>query len=581
MCGISSVMRPGVVRFTHAGPRNLSQLRPGIGHSIISDAEAVYRLSQVSSALSNKNQPFKVSAFKCLQLYKSDDFCLFKDIFDRYSQHEDLFVSICDKFWASTSIRCLFIENLVKLWSFEQWHVLNSTLEKFSQLNKISVYSHTTSTDQENSAQSILLFSAINGESLVGALLALKFHNQGVKVHSTTLNTVYQCLSAYRGTEVPHYNYAILRLLNTFEYELSASQISAVLDMAYSRPNDIYLTNLLVDKLESHIFNAEYDKQLVESLESVIIGNFNLGHTNRGIELWKRYTTKFIQLGTSNAILDHIIRTGSVKNIVNSINWDLVDNGVLDAAIVHYGSDKDGQLDSVISKVRSPVKRLTLSSLLFAFLNQSRYKESEKILLAILKTKSGLTKEDFNVIISDLLKNNKLEESIQMIDSADTHISELAYFTIFKYILDNEDPKQFTQFFKNMDHHLKISSNDTKKMVLPVVVKYIYSRHHLRIARAFLSNLLKARNDEAYPKPSLNKLWLDGVSFDTIIVTDENLVSSLFSLLDVSYKHEDIDVMTWGIEQLRLCGFLLREILQHLKSIDEERYRDMFVNLDV
>ncbi|QEL61565.1 hypothetical protein CJJ09_003712 [Candidozyma auris] len=87
-----------------------------------------------------------------------------------------------------------------------------------------------------------------------------------------------------------------------------------------------------------------------------------------------------------------------------------------------------------------------LSLLLWGF-PKSKAEASDKLLKAIFKTPSGLSSHDFGALIEKLLRQNKVQQSVEMCFKNDVSVSKIGYIHVLEHYLYSSEAHSDREIF--------------------------------------------------------------------------------------------------------------------------------------
>ena len=230
----------------------------------------------------------------------------------------------------------------------------------------------------------------------------------------------------------------------------------------------------------------------------------------------------------------------------------------------------------------TPIERSVLSILLESFVAQGSTIEVEKILKIILKQKNGLTSQDLNYIIIKLLYEGKIDTAIEMVSSIDSHRSKTGLISVFKYVLMKSSHEEKSRYIKMMINKLEVIRNDPiKEELLPCIIHYLSSKYSNHLSRSLIISIDKERDIKSSFKDiriGVDDVFNDLMAF--VICPIHIRVKCLYSILEFAILDQDLDTLRWSIQELRICGILVQDILNHCKNKDNALYNKVFNQLE-
>lgn len=553
------------------------------------EAEVFKRISAAYNILSNTSKKFRYSVVECSDLYKSKDVSLLSDIFKYPRINKALFDLLCKNYLVSNSIRSLMLDDMKDLWENKQYNLLREVLSHICERGEITGF-QLKKRNRELSAECDLwnqfaVFTALSGEPLV-ACRFIVVPRSNLSIEDQTIEIILKCLTNYRGQQHQYYCFAILRLILTYPlYSYSANQISSIISFSLSSNDDCYFSNLIFEKLKSHIPESQENEALNKSLKDLIYKNLTQGQYSRALCIW--LDLSFLD-GVFN---DSKIHSAFFSNLPRHEKREFIrlyglqnfNDDVLESLIEFHG--EHGQLRAltdIVTKIKAPVRKLTLSVLLEAFLSQGKDKESEQILLSILKSKEGLCHDNFNSIIKSLLKGGKVTKAFSMTTETDVNLSKSAYFSLFSHILTENDSANHRKFILSMvDKFKSIEDNHICGNIFPTIILYLTKHYNIQTSRSVFVEINKNLDqfkiwDDKTVLLDLEKFNIPNDVYEIMTLTKSNIISSLFTIMEGASKAANIEIIKWCILELRQNGTLLKDILTFIRATDEQLFHRYF-----
>lgn len=542
------------------------------------------RLSVLHKLLTDKTSKFKYSTSECMQLYNYENASIIQDMFSREKVNEPLISLFFRHYHSYRPIKFLLLNDLQVLWNKKNNALIGRFIARFmsSKMMDIEVIDFTKSElDSDEAANFIVQFAALSGEPLIACLSAISFrNNNSIKLHTNTIGTLLRCITSYNGIELKYYSFAIMRLVDTFhDYKFDNDEMAKIIEFTMDE-KDAFFPNLIYSKLCNRIESTDSNSErLGNALILLIKLNISLGQINQAFEIWKR-SLNHQRVYRDAMILRELIQKGdkSQADFIIKVS-EINQNHLLQESVIrYYGSqpDKWSEIQHIISQIKPPIQRSTLSALFEVLLSQGKDVESQKVLDTILNSKGQLEPQDLNSIVSHLLKNGNLEKSIDLITDTDVGDSRDAYMTVLKYLLLNNQQGKSLSFIKEMCLSLQ---NKPCESILPILTEF-FVKNNILIGRSFVSKILNhtkcMKSSDLNNLPNLEIWGMTNDLYKIILLSSRSVQSALYIILDMAISKDNLDVMKWCVSELRYNGTSVKEILRHIKGQNAEIYSKYF-----
>lgn len=571
-----------------------------------SNLRAFERLSRAYKILTNR-KPLKHSVSDCYSYYKAKDAIFADDLMTYPKINKSLLKLLFDNFDKSSSIRVLLLNDLGSLLIKEQFNSIFTLVKELgSEANVftehimeelLTLRSDYMSTKKlkERLAFLIIIQATFSGEHLLATKLALDFHKLEIQFNPNVLNVLLKSLSIDKTLHFTYNAVAIMKLLDVFGMEFTSTKnLIPLADYMLAEKGVPYFANILHDKLFGECFIDEESLCKFSEVSSLLISrNLQVGNLDRALKAWFKLNNldkDFITLNLDllSKLLDSLIashRYQDFEKLLHILPQEAFgDFEIMERVLKYYGCVKVDQrvFENLVNKLEPPLNRLTLSVLLEAFLMQNNDVAHDKILPSILKLKNGINHNDFNAIISKLLRQHKLEESISMTNGTDVRIAKASYISILKYVLFHQDVEfqVRTQFIERMVKEFMHLPNvdDALRDLAKTMFQYILNKINNRLSRKFYSSfaykgLVDLGSEKVF---DFRELFFPQSIECLILIDDQNRLDCLRIIGERAVKDQDFDMIKWTMNEMRLTGMILKDIIPIFQKFDPKFMESVF-----
>lgn len=414
-------------------------------------------------------------------------------------------------------------------------------------------------------------------EPLLAASYFLELTELGIMtVSSETLIKLLSALTIDQGSEYSHHCYTILRLTHYLEVPYSL-----ILPISNYLTNFMSFSNLFHDKLVSNnLLSKLSQNDYVSYRKSIVDTNISHGNVQNALKLWHELNEYPIN-HTEIPIIQKLINTNilSAGKVLESLPSNILESEhLIDTLLLYYGKTDHVKFRSFIKTLKPPLQRLTLSALFQSLVILKDEEAVEATLNSILKTKNGVSKEEFNAIIEVLLSKEKLDQCLSMIKSSDISVSKLAYITVFEFLLKHniKNGPFFASLylgFIKLNKENDITFSVLTKGFISHFSKHVNNRLAFKTYSRIVHESYKPEFESSSKLLNLEQFGLPNAFQKIFLINnDEIQVEIVKEIILQSIVEQDAVVLKWGIDELRFLGFSLKQILGFLNKNDKNKF---------
>lgn len=565
-------------------PPDLSKPPPGNAVQIFSRLAEVYRLF-------SSKQRLRSSCYQCYEFYTREESNLISDLMRFPHITDDMMKFILLSYSKSSSIRAIVIQLLFDLAKARKTDEIHEFFYKmnvgkvidnaaFEAISKVCRRKASKAVVASLLSCAIIQQAVVAGEPMIGALLAFQLYEKKVTVDSTTISMIISALSVPHPIQGTYHAFTIMKILQTFNFKLSEEASMKTAQFMLEDPNVHYFGNILYDKMDPNDFQR---KNYVNISREVIAANIRTRNIYRALEVWMKMQSQDVEFAKQSTLLtQQLLETAIIENpekgieLIEKIPADLHGHpDLIDAILRFYGKNPahSGKFEALTRQLKPPLLRRTLSLVFTSFLSQNNETGAERILKTIFLTKNGLSGFDFNAIISKLLRQQKIKQSLKMCYKTDIEIAKYGYIRIMEYFLTHESgsditPEEFEeakdQFFTAMvkSFHIIRETDDVRRELTLSLFKH-FSHHISNGASRKLYIVFAYPSERSVPSFSFENYALPA-HFEKLVTIDfTNRLSCLSIILTQAKREQDHFTIKWCVEEMRTLGLPTTDIINY------------------
>lgn len=584
-----------------------SQLNNASTHSphtpTSNESSVLLRLNTVAELL-DMSKRFKYTSLECFELYQEEEATLIDDLLD--SPSHQAHQSIVTNFRKSKLLAAFVLDQLctiiikrryVEAISFFRLMSTEGILSRKGAKRIDSIDISCASPDELlNELTSVLVMENLRlGEPLVAALCALKLHDYGAVIDTTSLTAIISSLSVSTPQRRTYHSYTIVKLFEIFK-DLKMPprvKVDAIKSML-GGPVVPFFANTCYDKLVEQ--KVDVETYLLEQLtRDIIQSNLECGNLLRCVHLWKKAYLENNRFASDNvALFASLVDALAVNDSHMAISlieqyfpMDLQKHPqVINSLLAIYGQTSDYALkfEILTHELQPPLLRKTLSLLFASFLYQSNENAAERILQAIFGTKNGLNFEDFQTIVQRLLCQQKIKQTISMCSSTDIQVSKGGYVKAVEFLLTHTeeslrsscdmDPKELNEtrekFLLQAARKFKILPRDDQalKDLTVSIFKYLSGNVSNGASRKLY---IISSHPENSPQPyyAFQRFLMPDLFNDLVYIDKSNRLRCLSIILNQAISDKDKTTLKWSVVEMAAMGLLPLDIKNFYLSLEE------------
>lgn len=555
---------------------------PGASEKVLA---AFGRLSHAYS-LFIKDQPFGKSCRKCHAFYKSKNELFLGDIMLYPAINNDILSLLLWGFPKSKAVRAMMYHELFELLKRGKIEDFVSTLQKMDAAKlissgtkrRLSVYKKQESSLSELCSIFVSEVCLSSGEPLMAASFAIQLLEMGTSLDRPSLELLILNLTLGSLLEPSFTAYTITKLIDLHGVDNVSFNVllDALLCMLHE-PHIPFYANYIYDNIKDKLLSHE---RYSEIALQVLRANMDKGNLCRATDIWKELqnyspATMSNEAALLNSLLERLVDEdlGWAAEFSEDIPHDLQRHPkVIDTLLLVYGKSPDKQAEfAELSKcLEAPLSRRSLSSLFSSFLHQNNEEASDKLLKAIFKTPSGLSLHDFGALIEKLLRQNKVQQSVEMCFKNDVSVSKIGYIHVLEHYLYLPEAhgdreiflKTFCRQFK------KLSTLDPAYYLFTSkIFGYFTTKINNSLSRTlFIFKGLTALNKKE-SRFDFEKVLLPNQFNDFIVIDNHNRISCINAIYRQAIKQQDQVNIEWCLKELRSLGVPMSDILAHYLKV--------------
>lgn len=599
---------------TAASP-SLEGIREQLGITFNNDLSR--RLNTVTDLLENKNVRFRHSVQIMAHEYERINSSLVEDICATKVTPTLTLEALFRHFEESSSLRAMVLCNLKDLLRHDKLDLIAEFLRLITKTRTAGIavpyedvdellLPHRNEADLRDYLANIIIeLTLFNGIPLLASSFILEFHENNICIHEETFRTTISALTADKKVNFVNNSFAIIRLLTLFSANmLSLSKVIEVFNYLNLDPEIPYFANqlyeLVVDNRAIFKNSSATDlKMLNKSLLQLAETNLESGNIVRAHLIWKRimYNKETFQAGNFG-----IVR--KILELLMTQNKDLLEESILcaippdiyysdelvDFFLVYYGlhKEKSDKFNEMVRKLKPPLNRLKLSLLFRVFLEIDNQKGTQRILLSIFNSPTGVNASDIGAVAGKLIKDNQIEQCLKTLAESNISLSAKGYLNMLDYIFDKSDPNNWTSFLTALALKFRRlhPSDECIGLLTHSVIRYISVNFGTRHSRWLYCTLCTSLNreltqfDSRRLKVTMAKYALPEEMLPLLQFSGRTKCDSLTTILLQAIKTREFETIHWTIDELRFLGVFLKDILILIRSKDDQFYSE-FVNKEI
>lgn len=601
-------------RFVYSSPQITKTVGPILEPLPVSEKkyEAKYERLQTVFTLLKSKKTLSLSVARINQIYLKSGRTFVEDLLE--IPGTNIYPFLFHYYKHSSSIRTLLLDGLVKLIIEGK---IDSAVELIDHMRvgkiipvqasvilfniHLNKSSQDTSKRRQELGKLLIWQTVLTGDVLAAASYLIQFAEAEISVDPEVVKIVLRSIAVHHDSNYLYCCHAIHRLLDVYGATvLSSADSLLALEMLQQKPQALFYANWFfqrIPKLEE-LFQSNPHKFL-KLLNGLIQFNIENGLYEVALNMWistKRFQSKYLvpdQIESLAKLLKDLPNLKSLDSLVEQIPKYATESQVIvDVLLEKYGTSKESisKFETLLKTVRAPLRRLTLTALFKAYVFQENEPVAEKILLNLLKSKDGATATEINAVFAKLLRQGKLQESIDMILSTDIHIAKIAYVTIFKEVVKKRSKtEQEENFLKTMCKRLMLVPRDDEvfELLTVEIVRYYSTHISNRAAKKIFINIDK------FTAKSLIAVDKQNIKFNFVKVGIPNRFRELLVLLPLSklqcldvitkraLQEEDASTIVWAVDEYRYQNLEIKDVLQHIQKMDENKFLNSIIRDDI
>ncbi|CUM68281.1 uncharacterized protein PRCAT00006003001 [Priceomyces carsonii] len=553
------------------------------------NSAAFDRLSKAYKLLKNQ-KPFKNTVLECHTIYKLDEASFLEDLMKYPRINQDMIKFLMTKYPKSNSVRSLILDDLKTLVLSEKYdtflNVIGLLREKEVSNENISFDLQgidSSHHDIKSQYANILVKQAIDsGENTLGAAYAIDFTNNNLVMSNETISNLLQSFTFDTNINHTFNSFTILKILQKLVPNISAEQKCVLLDYFLEADGPPYFANIFYDKYMSNTIECLQAKPGV--IHKFIRQNLKYRNTIRAFNVWSsakemHNISLTIRAETICQLLkclrdskDSSVELAALSEIPSELFGS---DRLVDFLLEFYGTESKytEEFEALVNTLSAPLRRLTLSLLFAAFIFKKYERRSERVLQYIFESKNGMNERDYNVVINKLLEEGNLEKCIEMIEASPAIITRLASVNILLKVLRFEESTERESLLLRIIKKLNslVKDEESTYLVTKEIIIYVTKNISNRVGRSLLTRItqMASNNSSMLPRHSLlnvDQYHLPKEIVPFLIPSAKLRVDCLYVIIDQSIIVEDLETIKWCIEELRLEGILVKDILISLSN---------------
>lgn len=575
------------------------------------------RMKTVNDLLENKNVRFRHSVQIMAKEYGRINSSLVEDICANEDTPTRTLEALFRHFEESSSLRAMILCNLKDLLRNGKLELIIEFLRlitksrtafisvPYEDVDELFLLDINETSLRDDLANLIIQLTLFNGIPLLASSFILEFQEKNVCIYEETFNTTISALTADKKVNFVNNSFAIMRLITLFPLNILSSsktiEVFNYLNLDSEVPyfaNQLYeivIDNQALFKNSSATNLGMLNKSLLKLAET----NLEKGNTIRAHLIWKRimHNSETFQNGNLRTVR-------KILELLMSQNKDLLEETILSAVptdvyysdelvdffLVYYGLHKEkyNRFNEMVRKLKPPLNRLNLSLLFRVFLEIDNQKGTQRILLSIFNSSSGVNASDIGAVAGKLIKNEQIEQCLKTLAESNISLSKKGYINMLDYIFDKSDPNNWTSFltalalkFRRLD-----PSDECIGVLTHSVIRYISEKFGTRNSRRLYCKLSTSLNrelsqfDSRRTKINMAKYALPQEMLPLLQFSGRTKCDSLITILLQAIKTREFETIYWAIDELRFLGVFLKDILALIRSNDDRFYSE-FVNREI
>lgn len=555
------------------------------------------RLSRVYRLLGSRSRRFKYSAKECHDLYLGEHASLFEDLLKYPRINRDMITFLFVNYSFSNSIKALVLDDLTRLLFGGKFDIVIKTFEYMIERGIVSKSTetgilHLTNTKIPDSelksglANLIIKQAIYSGEHILAASFALDFNTNGIPIDGEALGLLLRSLAIDTTANHTYNSYTIIKVLNEFSIEsIDLSEICQLVLYLMEGGHSPFFANILFNKILHNSLLTNQSSIFHRVGLKLIEKNIDYGNVTRAITIWnsiKNFTDRTdedaLVLSKIITILFESENKIADKFLLENLSTEISTHpDMRDCILRVFGREAKhiDKFEDMIKQLKPPLRRLTLLPLLEAFLIQNNESGAERILLTIFNTKNGINYLEFNAIIKKLLKQQKIDQCMEMLKSTDIEVSKRGYISVFEHVIGSPVSEKRNEFLEDLTIRFqRLKTNDECLKLLTVrFLEYISKKMNNRLSRSLFLTIVSRSQKNHTSLTANDDLNIERFSLPKGLLLLLSLEgNSKYNCLKMISKHairdHDIDTLKWCVDEMRFSGVLLEDILKDILEQD-------------
>ena len=540
------------------------------------DTLRTLRLYQAYELLQKK---YDWAILKCTRLFPDNNELFFEEVVRFPKVNRDIVMFLMREYPKSKSIRIFLLNDAMKMLQLRKMHALQTlveTMSKYGCIHNLLKYRVLELSTPQDYAEFLVLQAALGGDYLVAMSFTQTLENQGLSVDISTISAVMGILMVDKTERTMSYNsYILLKMAEKYRNELLL--LSLLLILEYLAENKfLFYVNRYMTVISDRLHELQ-GTRLNDTIRKIVVSNVHQNNLDTALQILSSYEWTGAQ-DEINMVLELILALESPEFIgaaLKLVPEDVHNADFLDLELAYYGKHDAAKFNELVKRLLNPLRRSTVSVLFTVFLHQKKRQFSERMLELILKSHSGLSADDYNNIICEMLAQSNVDECISRLSNTDIGILKKAYLSVFeRVVLKNlrEDLVRYHAFFKEMQEQLLLLDEDDEVLggFSTAIIKYASLCVNNRLARAFYDRL----GNEPLKLSDVGLLD----EFNSVLgnQSTRDKVCSLRVIAQQAMKEDDMDVVQWTVDELRFLGLSVKECVGVLKRLDRKWVESAF-----
>lgn len=411
----------------------------------------------------------------------------------------------------------------------------------------------------------------------------VKLLQNGVIIRYDTIVMLLDSLKYVSEADFAKVSYATLQLYNHYK-ELKVDELTKILTFLTDSIHGNYFANYVYNDLKATGKFKEFTPRTYNDAVYCLL-NVNLKNMNpyKCLEIWNDNKDN-LNPSENVSLLLRIVRLCNEngldgQEILAYLPSEQIQ--VLNYKLEYYGQclDRKPQFQETVKQI-SKLERSTMTSLLSSFLSYGEEENSEKVIQTIFKSSSGINKYEVDLIVQKLLKQKKFEEAMRMVENMSWYDSQLAYVSLFKYVLENQCQMngQVDVFWTDLRDRLKdIQTDEIAKLLTIEMLRHITKKDPRDGIRNYVKFVEFSNNstasDNLYSDLKLKNYGIPNWFKRYISLNDKTtMLKTCRVMVPYILQWRNYWTTIWIFNEFRKLGWDLPSIFKLLKSSDSKNY---------